>query len=64
MGLLNTDGFYDYLLALADTMTRRGFLKEENRRMLLIDKNAEDLLEQMRQYRPPTAPKWITKEQT
>ncbi|HEX8529119.1 MAG TPA: TIGR00730 family Rossman fold protein [Cytophagales bacterium] len=64
VGLLNTDGFYDYLLALADSMTRRGFLKEENRRMLLIDNSAADLLAQMRQYRPPTAPKWITKEQT
>jgi hypothetical protein len=64
IGLLNIDGFYDDLVALADTMTRRGFLKEENRRMLLIDQNAEDLLAQMRQYRPPTAPKWITKEQT
>jgi hypothetical protein len=64
VGLLNTDGFYDSLLALVNTMIQRGFLKEENRRMLLIDKNAEDLLVQMRQYRPPTAPKWITKEQT
>jgi hypothetical protein len=64
VGLLNTDGFYDHLLALADTMTRRGFLKEENRRMLLTSNSMEDLLAQMRQYRPPSAPKWITKEQT
>ncbi len=64
VGLLNTDGFYDHLLALADTMTRRGFLKEEHRRMLLTGNRVEDLLAQMRQYRPPAAPKWITKEQT
>ena len=64
VGLLNLDGFYDHLLALADHMTSRGFLKEENRRMLLTDKSVEGLLAQMRQYRPPTAPKWITKEQT
>jgi uncharacterized protein (TIGR00730 family) len=64
VGLLNTDGFYDALLALADTMTRQGFLKEENRRMLLTAQTVEDLVAQMRQYRPPTAPKWITKEQT
>jgi uncharacterized protein (TIGR00730 family) len=64
VGLLNTGGFYDALLALADTMTRQGFLKEENRRMLLTAQTVEDLVAQMRQYRPPTAPKWITKEQT
>jgi hypothetical protein len=64
VGLLNTDGFYDHLLALADTMTTRGFLKEENRRMLLAATAVEDLLAQMRQYQPPAAPKWITREQT
>jgi uncharacterized protein (TIGR00730 family) len=64
VGLLNTDGFYDDLLALADTMTRRGFLKEENRRMLLTATTVEDLVGQMRQYQPPRAPKWIMKEQT
>jgi uncharacterized protein (TIGR00730 family) len=35
VGLLNTDGFYDHLQALVDNMARRGFLKEENLRMLL-----------------------------
>ena len=64
VGLLNTDGFYDDLLRMADTMTRRGFLKEENRRMLLTATTVEDLVGQMRQYQPPRAPKWITKEQT
>jgi hypothetical protein len=64
VGLLNADGFYDHLLALTDGMTTRGFLKDENRRMLLAAGNVEDLLVQMRQYRPPTAPKWITREQT
>ena len=64
VGLLNTDGFYDPLLALADAITERGFLKEENRRMLLTARSIEDLLAQMRQYRPPAAPKCMTKEQT
>ena len=64
VGLLNTNGFYDDLLRMADTMTRRGFLKEENRRMLLTATTVENLVGQMRQYQPPRAPKWITKEQT
>jgi len=64
VGLLNPDGFYDDLLKMADTMTRRGFLKEENRGMLLTATTVEELVERMRQYQPPRAPQWITKEQT
>ncbi len=63
VGLLNTDGFYDDLLHMTDTMTRKGFLKEENRCMLLTDTEIESLIHQMRHYQTPGVGKWIAKGQ-
>lgn len=64
MGLLNTEGFYDGLIALAQDMVNSGFLKEVNQRMLLSSATIPDLLDQMRNYQPPTVGKWITQETT
>lgn len=64
MGLLNTDGFYDELIALAQHMVDKGFLKEINQQMLLWGADIPDLLDKMRNYRPPAVGKWITQETT
>ncbi len=59
VALLNIDHFYDALIALAQTMVDKGFLKEVNRQMLLVGHNIEDLLDQMNNYVAPTTGKWI-----
>jgi uncharacterized protein (TIGR00730 family) len=64
VGVLNVGGFYDDLGELLQTMVDKGFLKAENQRMLLFADTIEDLLEQMRNYKAPATPKWITKETT
>jgi uncharacterized protein (TIGR00730 family) len=64
VGVLNINGFYDDLIALLRTMVDKGFLKAENQRMLLFADSLDSLLEIMRNYQPPAAPKWITKETT
>ena len=64
IGVLNCDGFFDSMLQFLDTMVAQGFLKQENREMLLVDSSAEGLLEQMRNDTPLITPKWIEKEQT
>lgn len=64
MGLLNTDGFYDELIALAQHMVDKGFLKEINQQMLLWSADIQDLLNKMRNYQPPAVGKWITQETT
>ena len=58
-GLLNVAGYYDPLLELFDRAVSEGFLPEHNRRLVLADTDPELLLEQMVQFRPPTADKWI-----
>ncbi len=64
MALLNINGFYDPLLHLANTMTETGFLKEENRIMLLADANIDALLQKMDEYQPPAVTKWLSQEKT
>jgi uncharacterized protein (TIGR00730 family) len=59
VGILNTNGFYDSLFDLLDTMVRSGFLKQLNRDMLLVDDKIEALLDKMNSYRAPRIPKWI-----
>jgi len=58
-GLLNIKGYYDPLLALFDHALNEGFLLEENRRMVLDDKDAKRLLEKMFAFVPRPADKWI-----
>jgi uncharacterized protein (TIGR00730 family) len=62
VAVFNISGFYDALINLVRTMRDKGFLKETNRKMLLISDNIEDLLEQMNHYVAPTVGQWITKE--
>ncbi len=64
IGILNINGFYDALISLLDTMVDKGFLKEVNRKMLLIHHNINDLLTQMQSYEAPTVGKWITTKTT
>ncbi|GAA3777282.1 TIGR00730 family Rossman fold protein [Flavobacterium ginsengiterrae] len=62
IAVLNINGFYDSLIELLQTMTEKGLLKEVNQKMLLVSNDIEDLLNQMRNYVPPTVGKWIDKK--
>lgn len=58
-GLLNVAGYYNPLLALFDKAVSEGFLREENRRLVLDDSDAESLLAAMSEFCAPTVSKWI-----
>jgi len=62
IAILNIDGFYDSLNDLIQTMVDKGFLKEENQKMLLVSDNIEELLDKMENYVAPIVGKWIIKE--
>ena len=59
VGLLNTAGFYDELIALTQKMVEQGFLKKQNQDMLLVDPTIEGLLQKMQAYKAPLLGKWI-----
>lgn len=63
IGILNTNGFYDELIALIQTMVDKGFLKPVNQQMLLVADTIDGLLEKMQSYVAPEVPKWIKKEE-
>ena len=59
IALLNTNGFFDYLIAQFDVMVKEGFLKPENRAMILVDENIEKLFEKMQNYQAPKVSKIV-----
>jgi uncharacterized protein (TIGR00730 family) len=59
IAILNINGFYDALIELTKVMVEKGLLKDTNQQMLLVSDNIDDLLEQMKNYDPPTVGKWI-----
>jgi uncharacterized protein (TIGR00730 family) len=60
IGLLNTAGYFDPLLMWLDRMVDEGFLREEHRRMLLVEKDVDPLLDALVACRATTSvAKWI-----
>jgi uncharacterized protein (TIGR00730 family) len=64
IGLLNINRYYDPLIAMIDSMVDSGLLTESNAKILLISDDINDLIVQMRHYRPPAIPKWLSEETT
>ena len=64
IGLLNVNGFYDPLIAMARQMLDRGFLRQTHFDMLLTSDSISDLLLKMESYRAPDLPQWITTQTT
>ena len=61
VGLLNTNGFFDYLLKQLDVMVAEGYLKESNKQMLIVSDNINNLITQMFNYKAPDMSKVINK---
>ncbi len=58
-GLLNIDNYFHHLLAFLDHAQHQGFLKPENRRMLISDADPAALVRQFERYEAPRVEKWI-----
>lgn len=59
IGLLNVDGFYEPFMDLIEGMISRGFLKEEYRKLILIDTDATKLIAKLEAYEPLKNDKWF-----
>ena len=59
-GLLNVNGYFDQLLAYLDHANAEGFLRRENRDMLLHDSDAAGLVRQFEAYTAPHVEKWTS----
>jgi hypothetical protein len=63
-GLLNVHGYFDGLLTFLDHAVTERFLRLEHRAMVLVDDDAERLLERFIAYRAPDVEKWIDRTET
>lgn len=53
VGLLNVNGFFDAILLQLDKMVAEGYLKQNNRNMLLVATSVEELMQKMSNYKAP-----------
>lgn len=56
VGILNINNFYDPLIAQLDNMMEEGFLKPENRKLLIVESDIETLIEKCRTTKPSIIP--------
>jgi predicted Rossmann-fold nucleotide-binding protein len=56
--LLNVNGYYSPLLAMADKAVSEGFLREVHRALLLSDDDPARLLDRLGSYVTPVVDKW------
>ena len=57
-GVLNVNGYYDPLIAMADRAADEGFLREVHRDLLLSDTDAARLLDRLNRSILPPVDKW------
>ena len=60
-GILNVNGYFDHTLQQLDVMIEEGFLKQENRDMLLVDSTISGLMRKMDGYIAPVKTHVINK---
>ena len=61
-GLFNVNGFYNPLLHLLDHAIEEGFIKPNQRDLIVVESDFRTLLERLARHRVPPEPKWIGKE--
>jgi uncharacterized protein (TIGR00730 family) len=61
-GLLNVDGYWDSLLETFDRAVAEGFLRPENRQLVLTATDADSMLTALENFRPVSVEKWITEQ--
>ena len=63
-GLLNVRGYFDSLLSFIDQSIDQGFVRKDNRSIVLVASTSDDLLDQFDRYVPRVVDKWIDRSAT
>lgn len=64
IALLNSNGVYDSLFTMLQTMVRKGFVAKETFNLLLIDDTIEGVLLKINEFVSPDIPKWLSVDKT
>ncbi len=62
VGLLNHRGFWDHLVAWYEHATREGFVRPVHADLVLVDTNAEALLQRLAEYEIPDVIEWSSRD--
>lgn len=62
--LLNTNGYFDPLLAMFDRMVEQRFVRPIHRAMVIVASDPVKVIERCAAYQPPTVAKWIDRGET
>ncbi|TYC65260.1 TIGR00730 family Rossman fold protein [Stappia sp. BW2] len=63
-GFLNVEGYYDHLITFLDHQTQQGFTKQVMRDMAQLASSPLEMIRLFENYAPPSAPKWIKRDET
>ncbi|MEA2377717.1 MAG: hypothetical protein QOD13_1624 [Thermoleophilaceae bacterium] len=64
-GLLDVEHYYAGIVEFLEHAVREGFVREEHRAMLMVDRHPRALIERLREFAPETVqPKWIDRDET
>lgn len=61
VGLLNINGYFDFLIKQLDVMVKEGFLQSKNREMLIVGNSVEELMIKLNEYKAPKNTHFINK---
>lgn len=65
LALLDVEGYYERIAAFLDHAVRERFLSAQQRAGLIVERDADRLLERLRAYEPDAVkPKWIDRDET
>jgi uncharacterized protein (TIGR00730 family) len=65
IGLLDAAGFWQPLIALVEHASLEGFIPDDQRQLLLVERDSVALLARLRGWKAPTlGPKWISPRDT
>ena len=64
VAILDADDYYAPLIEFLERATDAGFVRAENRRLLLHARSVDELLGALEAYDPPVVTKWIDREST
>jgi len=64
IGLLNTAGYFDALIALVEHAIGEGFIHPDQRALFIDAPTPDALLPRLAEHRPPAAFQWVSREQT
>jgi uncharacterized protein (TIGR00730 family) len=53
VGILNVNGFFDSILMQIDKMVEEGYVKPENKNLLIVGETVNDLMSKMNAYKAP-----------